>query len=459
MVRSKHIGYPLARLPKFRPWRACFASILICLGLFFGAPAAFAQDAALDQAKSHLTAGNPQAAYDLLKPLETERAGEPAFDYLLGISALDTDRNTEALFALERVLAVNPGNALARAEIARAYLKLGEKKTAQSELDKVRQRTDIPQAAQEAIERYLAAFRTTAAGRTEWRGYIAAVLGFDSNVNAATSDATIGIAGLAFTLAPSATESSDRFMQLRGGGSVVSPIGDGMSLIGGISGNSRWNEDLRSLDQANLSGYAGAAQELGPWSLTGALQYSQFRLDREGFRNAFGATFQARRALDRSSQISGYAQISRLSYKQQPIRNAYRSVLGLGYTRVLSGALEPVLFAGAYVASENEIKTGVEHLGHFATAANIGGRITLNEQTKVFANAAVERRDYGGTEPTFGVHRNDSRYNVGVGLDYVPAKRWTITPAVSYTRNFSNVPINDYNRTVISVMLRRDFSN
>jgi len=442
-----------------RSWRKSLYWLVFGVGLWASLPAALAQDAALEQAKAHMAAGNPQAAYAVLKPLESERAGDPAFDYLLGISALDTDRNTEAVFALERVLAVNPGNALARAEIARAYLKLGETRTAQRELDSVRQRQDIPAAAREAIDRYLAAFQTSAAGRTQWRAYIAAVLGFDSNVNAATSETSIGIGGLNFTLAPGSSDQSDRFGQVRAGVSVVSPLGTGLSLIAGLAGDSRWNEDLRSLDQANLSGYAGANKELGPWNLTGVLQYSQFRLDRKGFRNAFGGTVQARRALDRSSEITGYAQFSHLSYLQQKVRNANRAVFGTGYTRVFAGALEPVLFAGANIAWENTIRSGVEHLSHFAYSASAGGRITINDRTKLFTNLAVERRNYGGTEPIFGIGRNDTRYNVSFGMDYVPAKHWTITPAVYFTRNISTIVINDYSQTVVSVMLRRDFGN
>src|SRR5688572_12425875 len=65
--------------------------------------------------------GRAEEAYRLLKPLEGERAGDAAFDYALGVAAADTRRFGEALIALQRVLAVQPGNAPARAELARVY--------------------------------------------------------------------------------------------------------------------------------------------------------------------------------------------------------------------------------------------------------------------------------------------------------------------------------------------------
>jgi len=36
---------------------------------------------------------DPQAAYDLLAPQQSERAGDPDYDYLLGLTALELGRN------------------------------------------------------------------------------------------------------------------------------------------------------------------------------------------------------------------------------------------------------------------------------------------------------------------------------------------------------------------------------
>ena len=64
-------------------------------------------------------------------------AGDPGFDYLLGIAAMDSGHLTHSIFAPERVLAVEPDNLLARAEIARVYLMLGEVRTSQQEFETV----------------------------------------------------------------------------------------------------------------------------------------------------------------------------------------------------------------------------------------------------------------------------------------------------------------------------------
>src|SRR5215813_14168316 len=146
---------------------------------------AFAADEVLTQAKSLLDANNAQAAYNLLAPLQSQRAGEPDYDYLLGVSALELGKNTEAVFALERVLAVRPDSAPARAQIARAYFALKETDTARREFENVKKQ-QVPQEVRQTIDRYLEAIdRVTEAEKFKARFFIEFAFGWDSNANSA----------------------------------------------------------------------------------------------------------------------------------------------------------------------------------------------------------------------------------------------------------------------------------
>ncbi|HUG75910.1 MAG TPA: tetratricopeptide repeat protein, partial [Burkholderiales bacterium] len=108
-------------------------------------------DELTDRARRLLQERQAQQAYQLLLPQESARAGDPEFDYLLGIAALDAGEPERAVFALERVLAVQPANHVARAEIARAYLALGERDTARREFETVRAQS-IPADAKATID-------------------------------------------------------------------------------------------------------------------------------------------------------------------------------------------------------------------------------------------------------------------------------------------------------------------
>ena len=109
-------------------WRVGLLAVFL-----FVSSNALSQDATLDRARGLIQANQGRAAYELLAPLEQQRAGDVEYDYLLGLAAIDAEQFTRAVFALERVLAMRPEHPQARAEIARAYFLMGENKAARQE--------------------------------------------------------------------------------------------------------------------------------------------------------------------------------------------------------------------------------------------------------------------------------------------------------------------------------------
>src|SRR6218665_4050129 len=94
-------------------------------------------DPVLGKADALLSQKQPRSAYELLSPLEEERAGDPDYDYLLGLAALESGQASEAAFAFERCLAADPRNGPCRVQMARTHLALGENNSARLELQAV----------------------------------------------------------------------------------------------------------------------------------------------------------------------------------------------------------------------------------------------------------------------------------------------------------------------------------
>ena len=157
----------------------CLAGLLFWVLLSPGVRA----DVLTEQAKGLLDAGKSAQAFALLDVQESTRAGEVMFDFLLGLAALDVGQNTRAVFALERVLAMEPNNVRARAEIARAYLALGETETARKEFETV-QKQGVPADVSLTLDRYIAAARRVQdQSKVSVNGYLELTLGYDSNLN------------------------------------------------------------------------------------------------------------------------------------------------------------------------------------------------------------------------------------------------------------------------------------
>ena len=109
----------------------------------------------IEQAQQLIDQGDPEKAITILRKLQPKLEGIPAFDYVFGLACVDTGRNVEAIFALERVIDTIPDHGPARAELAKAYLALGETDDAKKQFEKVKELPDIPPEAQQTIERYL----------------------------------------------------------------------------------------------------------------------------------------------------------------------------------------------------------------------------------------------------------------------------------------------------------------
>ena len=432
--------------------KIAIALLLACLG---GLVQAQGNDP-LQAARTAMAAGKPAQAVAVLQPLESERAGDPAFDFLLGLARLDAGDPERAIFAFERVLAVQPNHAQARAEIGRAYLQLGERDAGVRELESVR-KMDMPDEARRTIENYLNAF---GAGPTRFGGYLEASFGHDSNVNsgvAASRMAIPALGNLIFNLAPDGRERSAAFLNLGGGVNVAHPLAPGWFLLAGGSLSQRLNDGHSQFNTRNIDGNLGVRYAFGSNAISVGFQAQTFDVDNDRNRNALGLVAQWQRQLDVQTQISAFGQFVQLRYPGQKLRDADRSIIGFAYARVLAGAWSPSLYASVYGGQESERRSGVSHLGHRPLGIRLGGQIRPTASTNWFANVSYEHRRYGGDDPLFLARRNDRQWDLRLGLNYQPYRAWVVSPQISYTRNDSNVAINDYSRTMLSVSVRRDF--
>ena len=432
------------------------ASLIGCVLLSFSL--GVCADATTDRAKRLLDEKRAKEAFELLEPLAPQRAGNPEFDYLFGLAALDSGDPETAVFAFERVLAVQPNNLQARAEIARAYFVMGERESAKREFETVR-RSDVPGDVRATIDRFLDALSRP---QTRFSAFLEGTFGVDSNVNSATSAGTIAIPAIGtVTLGQGLTRLSDTFLGLGAGASVLYPLSAEWSFVGGARANAKLNQGNSPRDQfdiASIDADAGARWSRDKNSVTLGVQVNSFYLDNNRFRDAAGIVGQWQHNLSDTRQVSVFGQWTALRYPTQSVRDADRAIIGVAYAQALQLAYSPVVFVSGYFGSEQEKAAGVPHLGHDPFGARAGVQLTLQpERLFLNANASYEERHYGGQEPLFGIARKDRQTDLRVGLQWKFAPDWSLTPQIAYTDNRSSVTLFKYDRTVTSVSLRREF--
>ena len=447
-----------------KPQHRCmnFWMFAIGLGLATLCSLPVAADDVVQRAKARLEANDAQAAYDLLTPLQSERAGDPEYDYLLGVAALDLGRNTEAVFALERVLAVQPNNAPARAQIARAYFALKETETARHEFLNINKQNLAPEVRQ-TIDRYLDAIdRVGETEKFKARFFLEFALGWDSNVNSATQVDQIAVPAFnaIFTLAPTAIEKHDAFFSAAGGIAITNPVSPNWSLLGGLSAYKRYNFVQDNFGTGYLDGYFGAAWKVGRDTISAVAQGNMFFVDdpvyTSEYRDAVGGTAQWSHDFNARNQLTAFVQYASLSYPQQTLRDANRYVVGVGYAHAFRRG-DPIVYVGAYGGLEASKDETFDYLGHRPLGLRVGGQKVLAEQWLAFFSLAAEWRKYRGVDPFFLRERDDKQYSAGLGVTYVFANDWKLSPQITYLKNDSNIAIDQYDRTQVFVTLRKDF--
>lgn len=238
---------------------------LLCAFLFISAVHA---DPLLEKAKNLINQDKASEAYALLYAEYENHAGSAEFDLLLGIAALNAGEPTQAVFALERVLAIEPQNAQARAELARAYFVIGENEAAKAEFNEIRDK-NLPDSLSRTIDKYLSAIDARiGAQRTRIDVYIDGTLGFDSNVNSATDTSTVAIPALGnlqFALDNSGRELDSGFFSLGAGTFVSTPFmdRDDLRLYGGLNLNERITFSETDFKTRTLNAQVGLRYQQG----------------------------------------------------------------------------------------------------------------------------------------------------------------------------------------------------
>lgn len=412
-------------------------------------------DTVVDQGRQLLDEGKGRAAWELLESRESERAGDTYYDFLLGLAALEVGENTRAVFALERVLALDPSNLRARAEIARAYLALGEAETARQEFETVR-RQGVPADVSLTLERYIAAAKRMEKGeRATLNGYVEAQFGYDSNVNAGPNRSSITFpSGFSVPLPPDVKANEDVFAQLGAGANASLPVNANLSFLAGVSGSSRGNFDKGQFNIGSADANAGAVVSLGRNVLTLMGQAGLVTLESSNYRSVFGVTGQWQHNLDARNQVSIFGQYAEMNYLTNRQRDVTRRLGGISYAHMWrEGA---VAFGSAYLLNESPERPHNSQHRFDGYGMRLGGRLSVDEKTIFFGGVSYERRAYAKALPA-DLGRQDDQYGVVLGATHAIASDWTLTPQLSLTFNRSNLELNDYHREVVSLAIRREF--
>lgn len=431
-----------------------------CLLGMLLASATLAEDPGyLDDAERLLNQGRGKEALQILQPLEAEQAGNPRFDYLLGTAWLESGDAARATLTLERTLQSSPNHAGARLEMGRAYFALGDYTRAQSEFEALQQ-LNPPLAARETIEAYLNEIdKRKRAAQTRVSAYLETAIGRDSNINYATSKSTVfvPIFNSDLTLTEDSVAKADNMGVFAAGAELNHAANQSLNLLLGVDAKYRDFIHQKSSNFGTAAIRAGANIGQVQNQLKILLTGEKLRQNDLPARDTAGGALEWRYMPRPSTAITPFLQYNQLRYRQEAneVNDVNQTVLGAGWLESLGGGQNMVTFVAAFGGRENAINEradGDKQLLGLRAALQLTPLAALD----MFASLGLQGGAYDQANYAFDETRRDRQADATIGLLWRMIGDISVKPSINYTRNRSNIDLNDYRRTEYLLTVRYD---
>lgn len=433
----------------------------LCLALGTSVAQAEVSQAVLEKADALLKAGSAEEAYQLLEPLELQGAGDPVYDSLLGTAALESKRPSKATFVYERILAVTPEYVGIRADMGRAYFALGDFGRAKIEFETVLAFQNLPQDLRSTVEQYAKAAEARAQDKsTVFNGYVEMGIGHDTNITSANQASSLNYPGSpgvpASTYSPDAK--SDNYATLGLGMELNHRVDEQWGLyVGGDYRGRAYSRYCDNTCNSTVDGRLGLSYSGGAWLLRTGLTGGNYTLNNTGYRDTLGLNTDWRMALSSGNQVSLGLTTLQTQYTAagQSSQNTQTNSVSAGWLTSLGDGdaiFSLTANAGVELAVGNRDDGNRQFAGPRALfqksfSNTLGGYVT--------AGASFSK--YSGTNTLYNISREESLYDLALGLTWTLSKGLSLRPQLSYVKNVSNADLYSYDKTDASINLRLDY--
>ena len=432
------------------------ASSAVCMVLGTLSLAAAAQ--APEDLRRLLDEGRADEAYRLGRRTP-ERLGDPAFDFVFGVAAINAGRAAEGVLALERFVLAFPDNDSARVELARGYYLLGDDARAKEEFEAALARKPSPEVARVIVE-YLDAIRARATKygptATVW---IELGGGYDSNPRAGVDNPLITLPVLGeVTVGDSGVRASDSSLQYGGGFRVTSPLAARAQVFAAGEAYVVRYPDLVEFDQNVYAGSVGAQGQMDrvSWRSGGSTSYQT--LDRKPYRRTHAFFADGTFVLDERNALSLGMQVGRFGYEgSNAVRNAQFRTVAAGWKHLFEAKWRPEVEVSANFGREANVFADRQDLSRDLYGARLGVSLSPWRGWTLAAAILHQRSNYHEADPILQTTRED-RYNAAdVSLACFALAALQVRLELAAAKNDSNLALYEYRRRTAFLRARYEF--
>lgn len=402
--------------------------------------------------------GQFAAAYETAMRMPDQQ-GDPHFDFLYGVAAVNVGHTAEAVLALERHLAAVPGNDRARLDLARAYFELNDYVRARQEFQFVL-RYNPPGDVRANIQRYLESMQTreSLSGRGTARFYLETGLGADDNANIGTYNTTIDTPNVAGTLVDATSRAqASNYSWLAGGAKWVRAVSPPFAVFGGLDFDRKYNQDLPQFDVSNVSAYAGFSQISGASLYRLTLADAVMSVNNLRYRASLSTTGELQYAVGNGLTLNGSLQYAEQSFNADiSYRDSTMETLALGVQQAYSGTWRPTLGLLVSASKEDNLNRRAD-LSQLLNTWRASISVSPMDRLGISLAYGEQLANYQATDIALGNVRVDQLSTTDLVLNYALDRNWVLRADVQASENRSTQSLYAYRRTLGGIKLRYSF--
>ncbi|MBA6390499.1 DUF560 domain-containing protein [Colwellia sp. BRX10-3] len=417
----------------------------------------FRQSSDFNQLKQKITLNENESAWREATKLENEYLGDVDFDFLYGLVALKVQEHERAVYAFERVVANKPNWLDAQYYLASAYYSTKNYHAAIEITESLSQVDTISSTLKESAVNL---HNISVAALDKQSLFIAQSvgvhLGYDSNINAGTSEDNIFLPFLEqdIILSDNSKEISDSYLalgyQLMASKALTQSSKltfSGSSKLHYFSNESQYN---RFFVRTNLQ----YKQDFEAFSTSVGVRAVPLWLDGNYYRTQYGATVGLSKTVDQQWLFSTQAFVGKsdneinrllntddasLQVSAQYSMQRWRHALSLVYSQEESEFVE---------SQHNSKKTSaISYMANFA----------FNQHWLASANISYQHQAYQHEHPFFLEKQVDDMWLISTSILYKDSARWSYQLSANMQDKDSNLALFSYQRAEINLSARMSF--
>jgi tetratricopeptide (TPR) repeat protein len=396
-------------------------------------------------------------AFKQASKLRSKFEGDPRFDYLYGLSALQTGYYNEAVFALERVVVTTPKIIRPRLELARSYLKLNNKTAAIQEFETVLVLSP-PAKVKEKVNAYLRELKNNKnqlVRKSVVKRSMTFAVGYDDNINFGFDDQLIDLPGLGIIkLNPTSIRQGSGFIEskLQFQQKKLRNRQQGTFVIANLRHRDYFKNGDFNLTDVDLR--------------TGLLLYEKNRqyqfivrdrpifLGGKLYTNILGADVIASQGMGVGNILSASFSAEKYDHKKIALADRARAYLTVNYDTQTSNLQHRI---SSYLGKEWADEAGGKQFSR--NIQGLGYKLTKNWDVNNKSYLSMDFRHYKhqAASAVSPEKRDDDRIIISSGHEWQTTDKTAIVFSARHIRNKSNVNLYDANRNELKIGVRYEW--